>query len=169
MGLFSKFFSKEKKTKEVRARDPFSIQVGDIIEYDLEDYETIGKIIYRQGKYEWLSYQLVGPTKTIWLAAEMDDEIELGIYEKIKLPQAKNLPSELTYEGIHYYLEEQGAARVVGEGRSQSLTGQEIRYAEYANEEDSSFISVEFWESEEEVSIGFPIKPFEIKIIAGSE
>ena len=168
MGLISKLFSKEKKTKEVKARDPFTIQVGDIVEYDLEDYETVGKIAYRQGKYEWFSYQLTGSNKSIWLSASMDAEVELGIYKPIKLPRARDIPNELTYENETYYFIEKGEALVTGEGRSENLTGQTVTYAEYAKEDDSSFLSIEIWGSEVEVSIGYPIKPFEIKIIAGS-
>ena len=152
----------------MKARDPFTIQVGDIIEYDLQDYETIGKITYRQGKYEWLSYQLTGTNTSIWLSAAMDDEVELGIYQPIKLPQARDIPQELTYENEKYYFVEKGEALVTGEGRSETLSGQTMTYAEYANKDDSRFLSIEVWGNETEVSIGYPIKPFEIKIIAGS-
>ncbi|WP_163538147.1 DUF4178 domain-containing protein [Gracilibacillus sp. YIM 98692] len=168
MGFFSKFFSKKEETKEVKERTPLTIQVGDIIEYDLADYEVVGKITYRDSHYEWISYQLLGEGKNIWLSAEMDDELELGIYYKIQLPNTNPYPEKLTYQDKTYHMEEQGQADVTGEGRSGSLNGQRISYAEYTDKKESSFISLESWGTEVEASYGYPIQPFEIKIIAGS-
>ncbi|WP_347836529.1 DUF4178 domain-containing protein [Gracilibacillus sp. JCM 18860] len=114
MGFLSKLFPKKQKQHKVEKRTPLTIQVGDIVEYNLEDYEVVGKITYRQSSYEWLSYQLLGPTGTIWLAAEMDDDLELGIYKKIQLADANQIPKELTYQGIKYYLDEKGQAHING-------------------------------------------------------
>ncbi len=168
LGFFAKLFSKKDQPKKVKQRDVLSIEVGDILEYDLADYEVVGKITYREGKYVWYSYQLLGESKTIWLSAEMDDALELGIYEKIQLPDANDFPSKLSFQQTAYHLDEDGHAEVTGEGRSSSLTGQRIHYAEYCNEEETSYISVEEWGSDVEASIGYPIQPYEIKIIAGT-
>ncbi|WP_338029517.1 DUF4178 domain-containing protein [Gracilibacillus alcaliphilus] len=168
LGFLSRLFSKSNQTKEIKKRDVLSIQIGDILEYDLVDYEVVGKITYREGKYKWYSYQLLGENKSVWLSAEMDDELELGIYEKIQLPEASQIPPKLEYKQTAYFLEEQGQAQVTGEGRSSPLTGQQMRYAEYSNQGETSNISVEDWGSEVEVSIGYTIQPYEIKIIAGS-
>ncbi|MCT2534979.1 DUF4178 domain-containing protein [Aquibacillus koreensis] len=168
MGLFSKIFSKKETRPEVKERTPLSIEIGDIVEYDLSDYEVVGKITYRQGSYEWISYQLIEGNNTIWLAAEMDDELELGIYKTIHLPVTEKYPKKLSYEGKDYYLDEEGEARVVGEGRSKNINGRMMEYAEYCDEEEEHFISLEHWGSEIEASYGYPIEAFELKIIAGS-
>ncbi|ENH96940.1 hypothetical protein J416_08142 [Gracilibacillus halophilus YIM-C55.5] len=169
MGFFSKLFSKKEEKPEVQKRDILSIQVGDIIEYDLEDYEVVGKITYRQSSYEWISYQLLSAEQNIlWLAAEMDDELELGIYKKIQLPDATKFPQELTYDGITYYQEESGIANVTGEGRSKRLNGEEVQYADYNDETSEHMISLEDWGGDVEASYGYPIEEYEIKIIAGS-
>ncbi len=168
LGFLSKLFPKKQKQHKVEKRTPLTIQVGDIVEYNLEDYEVVGKITYRQSSYEWLSYQLLGPTGTIWLAAEMDDDLELGIYKKIQLADANQIPKELTYQGIKYYLDEKGQAHINGEGRSSNLTGQTMKYVEYCDESETHFISLEDWGSEIEASYGYPIEQYEIKIIAGS-
>lgn len=168
LGFFSRLFNKKEKKATVRKRDVLSIEVGDIIEYDLADYEVVGKITYRQNNYKWYSYQLLGEEKTIWLAAEMDDELELGIYEKMQLPEANDFPNQLIFNNKTYSIDESGQAEVTGEGRSSSLTGQCIRYAEYCDASESSFISLEEWDSDVEVSIGYPIENYEVKIIAGS-
>src|SRR5690554_4827311 len=98
MGLFSKLFSSKKQEKPApKERNALNIQVGDIITYDLRDYEVVGKITYRDGSYEWLSYQLLeeGGHNTIWLAAEMDDELELGIYKRVQLPVSTPYPKKV--------------------------------------------------------------------------
>ncbi|WP_042223216.1 DUF4178 domain-containing protein [Oceanobacillus manasiensis] len=170
MGLFSKIFSKKKNETAVpEERTVLSIKIGDIITYDLTDYEVVGKITYRDGGYEWYSYQLLEGNDTIWLSAEMDDELELGIYRKVQFPIQKPFPKEITYENSTYYLEETGSARVTGEGRSNSLTGSETQYAEYMDTKEESYLSFESWGTEIEASHGYSIEAYEIKILAGSK
>ncbi|KKE79066.1 DUF4178 domain-containing protein [Oceanobacillus caeni] len=171
MGLFSRLFSTKKVDKaEPKERNALNIQIGDIITYDLKDYEVVGKLTYRDGGYEWLSYQLLeeGGHQTIWLAAEMDDELELGIYKRVQVPISKPYPQQITYENKAYYKEEEGTARVLGEGRSSNLQGMETHYADYVDGEEKSYLSVESWGTEIEVSFGYSIEPYELKIIAGS-
>ncbi|OEH54094.1 hypothetical protein AQ616_10025 [Oceanobacillus sp. E9] len=169
MGIFSRIFSKSKKNEPApKERDVLTIKVGDIVTYDLVDYEVVGKITYRSGNYEWYSYQLLEGKNTIWLAAEMDDELELGIYKKVTLPVSKPFPKELSHDGNKYYFDEAGTARIIGEGRSANLQGSEVEYAEYTDADEENFISLEVWGSEVEVSVGYPIESYEIKIMAGS-
>ncbi|GIO23375.1 DUF4178 domain-containing protein [Oceanobacillus sp. J11TS1] len=168
MGLFSKFFSRNKNEPVPKERTVLSIKIGDIVTYDLTDYEVVGKITYRDGNYEWYGYQLLEGHDTIWLSAEMDDELELGIYRKIQLPLSKPYPKEVTYKGKNYYLQESGTARVIGEGRSANLQGTETNYADYADRDEANFLSIESWGSEIEASHGYPIEEYEIKIMAGS-
>ena len=170
MGFFSRLFSKsEKQTPEVKERTPLNIQVGDIVTYDLVDYEVVGKITYRDGGYEWFSYQLLEGDQTKWLAAEMDDELELGVYETVKLPVSLPFPKKLEYEGKTFFKDEEGEARVTGEGRSKNINGRTSRYAEYISEDEETYLSLESWGSEVEVSVGYDIEAYEIKILAGSK
>ncbi|MFC4556694.1 DUF4178 domain-containing protein [Virgibacillus kekensis] len=169
MGLFSNLFSKNKQQKPApKERTALSIQIGDIITYDLRDFEVVGKITYRDGSYEWYGYQLLEGRDTIWLSAEMDDELELGVYKKIQYPVSKPYPKELSYEDRKYYLEESGTARVTGEGRSSNLNGTETNYADYSTDDENHFLSFESWGTETEASYGYPIESYEIKILAGS-
>jgi hypothetical protein len=168
LGLFSRLF-KGKETKPiVEERNFFNININDIITYDLEDYEVVGKLIFNDHGYKWYDYQLQGDGKTIWLGVEMDDELELGIYEKIKLKLTEPIPKQLEVEGVTYYLDEQGTARVQGEGRGQNVDGQEVTYYDFYDESEEKFLSIEIWGSEIEVSKGYGIDDFEIKILAGS-
>ncbi|SDB97247.1 protein of unknown function [Terribacillus halophilus] len=169
MGILSRIFKKKAPERPaVKERHALSIQVGDIVEYDLVTYEVVGKITSRQGNYEWFDYQLVEGDTTLWLSAEMDDELELGIYKKIPLSVSKPYPKQLSHEGRTYYLDEQGEARVVGEGRSRNVNGSIVHFADYYDEDEEHFLGLEGWGSEIEVSYGYEIKPREIKIIAGS-
>ncbi|WP_068674693.1 DUF4178 domain-containing protein [Oceanobacillus sp. Castelsardo] len=171
MGLFSKLFSSKKADKvEPKERNALNIQIGDIITYDLRDYEVVGKITYRDGGYEWLSYQLLeeGGHQTIWLSAEMDDELELGIYKRVQVPVSKPYPKQITYENKTYFKEEEGTARVLGEGRGSNLQGMETHYADYVDKNEEGYLSVESWGTEVEVSLGYSIEAYELKIIAGS-
>lgn len=169
MGFFSKLFSNKKETPEVKERTVLNIQIGDIITYDLVDYEVVGKITYRDGSYEWYAYQLLEGDSTKWLSAEMDDELELGIYETVKLPVSMPFPKKLEYEGATYFKDEEGEAKVTGEGRSQNINGRTTRYADYVADNEESYLSLEAWGSEVEVSYGYDIESYEIKIIAGSK
>lgn len=167
MGLFSKMFGKDDKPK-VLQRNLFNIQVGDIVEYDLADYQVVGKMTLYDGGYEWNEYQLVGDSGSRWLSAEMDDELELAIYNKIPLKLTEPIPKQIDWENVTYQLSEQGSARVQGEGRSRNSSGMDVRYFDYADKNEEKLLSVEIWGGDIEVSIGAPIEDYEIKIIAGS-
>ncbi|WP_102026782.1 DUF4178 domain-containing protein [Salirhabdus sp. Marseille-P4669] len=170
MGIFSKLFHKkpDKSTSPIKERTVLSIKVGDIVSYDLTDYEVVGKISYRDHGYEWFAYQLLEGRNTIWLSAEMDDELELGIYKTISLSVSEPYPKKIEFDGKTYYLEEDGHAQVFGQGRSQQLNGRTVHYADYSDDQEENYLSVEAWGTEVEVSLGYPIEEYEIKIIAGS-
>jgi len=169
VGLLSKLFSgKKQKKPEVKKRDALSIKVGDIITYELRDFEVVGKINYVAGHYEWFDYQLLEGNDTIWLSAEMDDELELGMYKKIQLDVSKPYPEKITHEGRTYYLQEQGKAKVLGEGRSANLQGEETHYADYTDSSGEYSLGLDSWGTEIEASVGHSIEEYEIKILAGS-
>ncbi|HET7626805.1 MAG TPA: DUF4178 domain-containing protein [Bacillales bacterium] len=168
MGLFSKMFGKKEERQGPIKRDLFHIQVGDIVEYDLADYQVVGKLTYHDGGYEWLEYQLQGDRGSRWLSVEMDDELELAVYERIKHKISEPIPDCLVIDGVSYQRSEYGTARVRGEGRGKNVSGEEVRYFDYSDEDEERLLSVEIWGGEVEVSRGKPIEDFEIKIIAGS-
>ena len=169
MGFFSRLFSgTEKQPPEVEKRTLRNLRVKDFITYDLVDYEVAGKIHYNDSGYTWDAYQLISSGKNIWLSVEMDDELEVGIYEKIRIPGLEAGTKQVMYDGRTYYLEEQGRAYVTSEGRSQNVNGAEMNYYEYVDESGESFLSVEVWGGEVEVSKGYEIEEYEITILAAS-
>ncbi|RDW21556.1 DUF4178 domain-containing protein [Oceanobacillus chungangensis] len=169
MGLFSKLFSKKEQNQPApEKRTVMNMKVGDIVTYEFHDFEVVGKLTLRDGSYEWYDYQLLGEEGTLWLSVEMDDELELAIYQKVKLQVSKPYPKKLTYDNKTYYLEEEGVARVTGEGRSKNVHGMETHYADYEDDSEESYLGLESWDTEVEVSTGYAIEPYELKIIAGS-
>ncbi len=168
MGFFQRLFGKKEEREEIKPRDVFSIKINDIVSYELEDYQTVGKLVYKDGSFTWTAYQLEGDGRTLWLSVEMDDELELAMYEKIPLKLPGEVPKKLSYDGTDYYLEESGTAQVKGEGRGANVDGMTVNYYDFSDEAEESFLSVENWGSEIEVSIGRGIEDYEIKILAAS-
>lgn len=169
MSFFSRLFgSTEKPAAPAEKRTLENLRVGDFVSYDLADYEVTGKIHYNDSGYSWYSYLLVSASKTIWLSVEMDDELETGIYEKIRIPGIELGAKKILHDGKTYHLEEQGRAYTQGEGKSQNVQGKNVDYYEYADDSAQSFLSVEVWGGDVEVSRGFEIEDYEIKILAGS-
>ncbi|MBP3040105.1 DUF4178 domain-containing protein [Bacillaceae bacterium Marseille-Q3522] len=169
MGLFEKLFgSKEKQRPVIKERTVMNLKIGDIVTYNLEDYEVVGKLSYYDHGYKWYAYQLQGTDRVLWLSVEMDDELELGIYEKVNFPLREPIPKKLELGGVTYYLDESGTAEVRGKGRSENVDGARCRYFDFYDVEDEKYLSIEIWGSEVEVSTGYGIEEYELKIIAGS-
>ncbi|TWT00523.1 DUF4178 domain-containing protein [Planomicrobium sp. CPCC 101079] len=169
MSFFNRLFGgAEKQEPQVEKRTLLNLRVGDFVAYDLIDYEVTGKIHYNDSGYTWDAYQLASASKTIWLSVEMDDELEVGIYEKSRVPGIELGTKKIMYDERPYFLEEQGRAYVQGEGRSQNVNGTEMDYYEYVDESGEYFLSVEVWGGEVEVSHGYEIEEFEVTILAGS-
>lgn len=169
MGLFDFLSGRRKKDQRPEAvqRTVLSLQVNDIVTYDLEDYIVAGKITYNDSGYEWHAYNLKGDNGYIWLAAELDDQLELGIYRRVTTKISK-VPDELTIDGVTYYMEEHGFASITAaEGQAGARTGQQVEYWDFESDNEQ-YLSVEKWGGDLEVSAGYPVTEKEIKIIAGS-
>nr|WP_236838865.1 DUF4178 domain-containing protein [Caldalkalibacillus salinus] len=162
-------FNKKKSVPTVEERTVHNMKVGDIVTYDLEDYQVVGRLDYNDHGFKWTAYQLQGDQNTIWLSVEMDDELELGIYRKVpSLKLTEPIPKDIAYDGVKYHLNEQGSARIKGTGRCQNVDGMTIDYYDFSDDEEEQFLSVEKWGSQIEVSSGYEIEEYEIKILAGS-
>lgn len=170
MGLFD--FLKGKSSSEHSRpvqRDVLNLQVNDIVTYDLEDYMVVGKLTYRDSGYEWYDYQLKGESKRIWLSAEMDDELEIAVYEKVKYTVANPVPEQIQMDGVTFELEEHGLAEIAHvSGQAGAVEGQKVEYWDFATKDDERYLSVEKWGNDWEVSRGYPVTEKELNILAGS-
>jgi hypothetical protein len=166
VSFFRRLFPKKDERPQVVERTVFNLQMNDFVTYDLEDYEVVGKLTYSDHGFTWHAYQLKSTDRTLWLSVEMDDELLLGIYEKNKVKISEPIPKEITHEGVTYYLDEQGVASVTGIGRGQNVNGATCKYYDFCDEEEENYLSIEVWGSEVEVSKGYDIEEYELKIIA---
>ncbi|WP_046175807.1 DUF4178 domain-containing protein [Domibacillus indicus] len=162
------FGGTEENVPEAEERTLLTLRVGDFVTYDLVDYEVTGKIHYNDSGYTWDAYQLAADGKTHWLSVELDDELEVGMYETIRLPGLEPGTKKVSHEGRTYYLEEQGRAYVKGEGRSENVHGKNVDYYDYTDDSEEHFLSVEVWGGDVEVSYGYEIEEYEVTILAGS-
>lgn len=162
------FGGTDEPVAEAKERTLRTLRVGDFVTYDLADYEVTGKIQYNDGGYTWDAYQLAADGKTLWLSVELDDELEVGMYETIRVPGLEPGTKKVTHDGRTYYLEEQGRAYVKAEGRSENVHGKNVDYYDYTDDSEEHFLSVEVWGGDVEVSYGYEIEEYEITILAGS-
>lgn len=169
MGFWKKLFGSTAETvPETKERTLLNLRVGDFVTYDLADYEVTGKIHYNDSGYTWDAYQLAASGKTLWLSVELDDELEVGMYEKVRISGLEPGAKKVTHDGRTYYLEESGRAYVKAEGRSENVHGRNVDYYDYADDSEEHFLSVEVWGGDVEVSYGYEIEEYEITILAGS-
>lgn len=169
MKFLKRLFNNNEEIKpEVKERNVLNLEIDDVITYDLEDYIVSSKIIYNDGGYKWYSYLLKGDTRSIWLSAEMDDELEVGIYEKIQTKLSTPIDKTVQVQGITYYVEEKSQARYSHyRMKNETPANGTVEYWDLESD-DGQYLSIEKWGGDLEVSKGHYIKPSELKIIAGS-
>lgn len=162
MSFLSKVFSKGKKEK-IKERTPFNLQINDIVDYDLVEYQVIGKIKYIEEGYIWYDYHLFDGKGHLWLYAEDDDELRLGLFHRLSADHElygklqKETPSVIEYDGRKYSLIEKGNAHIEVEGKVGARDGQMLRYWDYETRNGDQ-ISVEKWGNELEISVGEEVK-----------
>lgn len=164
MGFFDKLFkSSKKKDDSIVARTPFNLQVNDIVDYDLVEYQVIGKITYKEEEYTWYDYHLFDGKNHLWLYAEDDDIIKLGLFNRLPADHElysvfqKETPTYIEYEGKRYSLIEEGKATIQVEGKVGARDNQQVRYWDYETGTGEQ-ISVEKWGNELEISAGKGVK-----------
>lgn len=168
MSFLDKIFGKPQKQPRIEKRNPFNLRVRDVVSYDLEDYIVVGKLLYNDSSYQWICYQMDNGSKRVWLAAENDDELILGIYEEIDL-HLTSVPNEIRHNGETFYLEEHGKATItVAEGQVGARTGQVMEYWDFESDE-GNYLSVEKWGNEIEVSYGYPVREHDLEFLPRSE
>jgi len=163
MGFFKKVFNAKKNRSQIAERNPFNLQINDIVDYDLVEYQVIGKIIYSDKGYVWYDYHLFDGKDHLWLYAEDDDQAKMGLFRKLNAGHEiysilqESIPSKLQYENKDYSLIEEGIASIKVERKVGARDNQQIRYWDYetANNEQ---ISVEKWGNELEISVGRVVK-----------
>ena len=152
------------KRDEVTAQN---LRLNDIISYFGQDFIIEGKIDYNEDGWTWNEFMLVDGDVVKWLSVEMDDQLEVAIWEEIDVAVGQNPPEFIEYAGQKYRQVENGSARATQTGQTGRRAGQNMRYYEYEGSGDEE-ISVEIWGGDVEVSHGKKINPFSLEIYPGS-
>lgn len=151
------------KEKNMPKKTLFNLEVGDVICVEEIDYEVEGIIGFTCDGWKWIEYKLKDSLKAMWLSIEMDDELEISIYEEIKSPR-EEINKKFTYDGVKYYFDEGGIAIVEKcEGLNIPI-GKSVQFMEYCDDEDEKYFAVETWDEEKEFSIGREIKEYNVEI-----
>ena len=170
MGFLKRLFGvPEKKKTDVIKRTPMNIKVGDIVIYYEIDYEVLAVIDWVDDGFMWKEYKFQQtPKETCWLSAEVDDgSIGLVFYTLVKdFPYQNNFPKELTYNGKKYFLEEKGTASGSLTSRA-GIQSYKCDYQDYISEDETSYLSIEDYGGELEISTGISIRESELNILPG--
>lgn len=164
----------------------FSLQLGDLVQFDGRDWVVENRLEYDDDGFRWLEYLLRDGRQQGWLSVEEDDWLELSWYEPVRsaasLPAFRPgaaLPQTLTWNGRTYTLRERGKATLVSSLRAmpQRSDSQEIcRYGDY-EAEDGSLLALELWEKgrqgapqsdvEPELAEGRRLEPSLVAVLPG--
>ncbi len=148
-------------------RDLFTIQIGDIIVYQTEEWCVEERIVYNASGYHWFEYLLLNEDQIRWLSVEQDDLIEVLWLKPINnLDISTKPPKTLNFEGESYKCVESGKATINKQGKNNIPTSEACTYYDYESENDR-VLSVEIWDNEVEIMVGEIINPRSIEIFPG--
>ena len=160
------------KGKVATERTLFTLQIGDVVQYQGRDWivETIYR--YQQDQFEWIEYLLRDNYDVAWLVVVEDDWLEVSwltpVDEEqlhIKLPP----PRYINHEGTYYSLRERGEARYSTEGRANNQAGSCLFYDYEAK--DGLVLSLEVYDSKNEggldINAGEKIDSRDLSLLPG--
>jgi hypothetical protein len=165
---------KQKKEKQLEARaaaHPLTrLKVGDALSYVGQDFIVQGKLIFREGSFEWAEYKLADGSDIRWLEVEDDDDLYVTLYKEVDdlRIDSPEPPRDLQYLGEHYELEEKGYATMRKEGDVGRRDLPQCRYYDYEGSGDN-MLSIEKWGENYEVSAGMTVSPHAIEIFSAAK
>lgn len=164
--------TKRKAIPAAKRASVFNLQVGDVVSYEEVDYVVKNKITYDDEGFTWYDYLLADSAtdSELWLSAEDDDGIQIGIYKEIDLDVTfPPVPQRLTHEGKSYKQVEHSDARVEVEREDPTRSTQSrVEFWEYEGPGER-YITVSKWGGDYEASEGHAIKEYDIKIFPAME
>lgn len=153
----------------LRQPNVLTIKLGDVVGYEGIDYVVRNRYTFNSHGFKWFSYHLVDVISNdkLWLDAEDDDALEVGISRSIDLDIPDPIPKEVVWDGERYYQDEHGMANVYIESEASSPKHSNVEYWDYANAAETKFLCIERWDGEYEASISEPIQPYQLTILPG--
>ena len=158
--------------KVATERTLFTLQIGDVVQYQAQDWIVETVYCYQQDQFEWIEYLLRDNSDVAWLVVVEDDWLEVSWLSpvpeeqlNIELPP----PRYITYEGTYYSLEEEGEARYSTVGRANNQAGS-CRFYDYRNT-DGLELSLEVYDSKNEggldINVGGKIDSRDLSLLPG--
>jgi hypothetical protein len=148
-------------------RTIFTLQIGDIVQYEGADWVVEGQLTYNSNGYSWVEYLLQDEDQIRWLSVEEDDRVEVCWLEPVNgLEISANPPKQITVAGCEYRLQESGTAQMTHLGATVNRQAQRCRYFDYSSSDDR-VLSVEHWDGEVEITMGQQIRPSSLTILPG--
>ena len=158
-----------KKSKELPSleRNIFNLQIGDIVQYMSRDWFVEGKLNYNVGGYIWFEYLLQDHNDIRWLSVDEDDRVEVAFLEPTdRLEVSKNPPKQLTFADETYHRVDSGMAKMTRVGTTLRKTAERCEYFDYRGT-DNNVLSIEIWDGEVEVTVGYQINPRSLTLLPG--
>ena len=158
-----------KKSKELPSleRNIFNLQIGDIVQYMGRDWVVEGKLNYNVGGYIWFEYLLQDHNDIRWLSVDEDDRVEVAFLEPTdRLEVSKNPPKQLTFADQTYHRVDSGMAKMTRVGTTLRKTAERCEYFDYRGTDDN-VLSIEIWDGEVEVTVGYQINPRSLTLLPG--
>lgn len=148
-------------------RTIFTLQIGDIVQYDGADWVVEGRLTFNDNGYSWFEYMLQDGDNVRWLSVEEDDRVEVCWMETASnLDISGKPPARISHNGVTYQQTEQGVARMERIGTTMNKQAQICRYFDYEATADQ-LLSVEDWNGDLEISVGRRIRPSSLTLLPG--
>ena len=153
-------------------RTLFTLQIGDVVQYQERDWilETVYR--YQQDKFEWIEYLLRDNDDAAWLVVVEDDWLEVSWLTPVPEDQLRlelPPPRYIDYEGISYSLREKGEANYSTEGRVNNQEGSCVFY-DYQTKEGLK-LSLEEYDSAKDggldINVGRKINSLDLSLLPG--
>jgi len=144
----------------------FTLQLGDVVQYDNVDWIIEDKLTYNDGGWEWVDYLLQDGDRIGFLSVEDDDTLEVSFTETVKDCPIENLPADqITYGQLEYKKEESGTAQLK-RARKPNSPAETCKYYDYSGPGEA-VLSIEDWGGQMEVSVGQTIRPYQLTFLPG--
>ncbi|MEM8938038.1 MAG: DUF4178 domain-containing protein [Bacteroidota bacterium] len=181
MGLFDIFKKKDKEPNY----DPSNITIKDlnqgfVFDYDLKTWEVVEAYEYDWGSnYFSKEFKISDGNEVLFLEIEEDDELEVSIHKKIKVPaidpdlpdrivKKGKPPKKLEYMGVVYFRDDEnpGYFRNLADDANKDDSWSELISWSFYDENEEKILTIEQWgEQQFEASQGKYIKHFEVSNI----
>ena len=144
----------------------FTLQLGDVVQYDNIDWIIEDKLTYNDDGWEWVEYLLQDGDRIGFLSVEDDDTLEVTFTEKVSDCPVENPPSsQITYRQQIYNRNEMGTATLKRQ-RHPERPAETCQYYDYSGPGDA-IMSVETWNGSIEVSVGTKVRPYQLTFLPG--